>query len=69
MWYRTCLDEEGFIPDLQKIGKRLGGGYVPVAGMLIVHQVVGVLQRGTSAFAHGQIYQGYLVASAALLVY
>ena len=59
--------EEGVVPDLQTIGKGLGGGYAPVAGMLINHKVVDVLSKGTGAFAHGQTYQGHPVACAAAL--
>jgi adenosylmethionine-8-amino-7-oxononanoate aminotransferase len=57
--------EEGVAPDLQTIGKGLGGGYAPVAAMLVGHKVVNVLKKGTGAFAHGQTYQGHPVACAA----
>jgi adenosylmethionine-8-amino-7-oxononanoate aminotransferase len=53
------------VPDIQTIGKGLGGGYVPVAGMLVGPRVVGVLGKGTGAFSHGQTYQGHPVACAA----
>jgi adenosylmethionine-8-amino-7-oxononanoate aminotransferase len=59
--------EEGVVPDLQTIGKGLGGGYAPVAGMLLGHKVVSVLSKGTGAFAHGQTYQGHPIACAAAL--
>lgn len=59
--------EEGIVPDLQTIGKGLGGGYAPVAGMLLGHKIVDVLSKGTGAFAHGQTYQGHPVACAAAL--
>jgi len=40
-------EQEGVIPDIQTIGKGLGGGYVPVAGMLVGHRVIGTLDNGT----------------------
>ena len=59
--------DEGVCPDIQTIGKGLGGGYAPVAGMLVNHRVVDVLSQGTGAFSHGQTYQGHPVACAAAL--
>ena len=60
-------EQEGVIPDIQTIGKGLGGGYAPVAGLLIGHRVVTALDNGTGAFVHGQTYQGHPVACAAAL--
>lgn len=57
--------QEGVVPDIQTIGKGLGGGYAPVAGVLINHRVVGALEKGTGSFSHGQTYQGHPVACAA----
>ena len=59
--------DEGICPDIQTIGKGLGGGYAPVAGMLVGKRVIDVLSKGTGAFAHGQTYQGHPVACAAAL--
>ena len=58
---------DGVAPDIQTIGKGLGGGYAPVAGLLISGHVVGVLDKGSSAFAHGQTYQGHPIACTAAL--
>lgn len=60
-------EQEGVVPDIQTIGKGLGGGYAPVAGLLINHKVIDVLRKGTGAFSHGQTYQGHPVACAAAL--
>ena len=38
---------DGVAPDIQTIGKGLGGGYQAVAGVLIHHRVVDALERGT----------------------
>ena len=39
--------QEDIIPDLQTIGKCLGGGYQPIAGLLVGHKVIDVLKEGT----------------------
>lgn len=39
--------QEDVVPDIQTIGKCLGGGYAPIAGFLINHRVVNVLEKGT----------------------
>lgn len=59
--------EIGFAPDIQTLGKALGGGHVPVAAMLVNRRVVDTLQKGTGAFSHGQTYQGHPVACRAAL--
>lgn len=41
-------EQEGVVPDLQTIGKALGGGYQPVAGVLAGRGVVDVLEKGSS---------------------
>ena len=60
-------EQEGVVPDIQTIGKGLGGGYTPVAGILINQRVVDALDSGSGAFSHGQTYQGHPVACAAAL--
>ena len=39
--------QEGVVPDLQTVGKGLGGGYVPIAALIVGHRVVEALTRGT----------------------
>jgi len=58
---------EGVVPDIQTIAKGLGGGYAPVAGMLINHRVADALKNGSGAFSHGHTYQGHPVGCAAAL--
>ncbi|KAJ5523699.1 hypothetical protein N7494_010349 [Penicillium frequentans] len=60
-------EQEDVIPDIQTIGKGLGGGYAPVSGILINDSIVQVLDRGTGVFRHGQTYQGHPVSCAAAL--
>ena len=40
-------EQEGVVPDIQTIGKGLGGGYVPIAGLIAGHRVIDVLNSGT----------------------
>ncbi|KAH0388779.1 PLP-dependent transferase, partial [Aureobasidium melanogenum] len=57
----------GVVPDIQTIGKGLGGGYAPIAGVLISRKVTDTLFQGTGAFTHGQTYQGHPVSCRAAL--
>jgi len=68
-WQAEHSDESGHncVPDIQTIGKGLGGGYQPVAGVLIGHKIVEELKNGSGGFLHGQTYQAFPVASAAAL--
>ena len=65
--YLHAWEDEGVVPDIQTIGKGLGAGFAPVAGMLVGHKVTNVLGRGSGVFSHGQTYQGHPVACAAAL--
>ena len=40
--------QEGVVPDIQTIGKALGGGYQPVAGILVNRRVASALEKGSS---------------------
>ena len=50
------------VPDIQTLGKGLGGGYMPIAAMLANRKVIKALSGGTGSFSHGQTYQGHPVA-------
>ena len=41
-WQHECV-----VPDIQTNDKGLGGGYAPVAGMLINHRVADALKEGS----------------------
>lgn len=60
-------EQEGIVPDIQTIGKGLGGGYAPVSGVLIRDQIVQTIDKGTGVFRHGQTYQGHPISCAAAL--
>lgn len=40
-------EQEGVVPDIQTIGKGLGGGYAPIAGLLAGHRVINTLREGS----------------------
>ncbi|KAL1876514.1 hypothetical protein Daus18300_002758 [Diaporthe australafricana] len=59
--------QEGVVPDIQTVGKGLGGGYQPVAGVLIHKNVVDALENGSAVFVHGHTYQAHVVGCAAVV--
>ncbi|KAB8275024.1 pyridoxal phosphate-dependent transferase [Aspergillus minisclerotigenes] len=58
---------DGVYPDLLTLGKGLGGGYAPIAGVLAHSKVIDVLQKGTGTFIHSFTYQAHGVSCAAAL--
>ncbi|KAF7533855.1 hypothetical protein G7054_g6739 [Neopestalotiopsis clavispora] len=60
-------EQEDVVPDIQTLGKCLGGGYQPIAAVLVNRSVVDVLSSGTGSFVHGHTYQGHPIACAAAL--
>ncbi|PSS05303.1 aminotransferase [Coniella lustricola] len=59
--------QEGVVPDIQTIGKGLGGGYQPVAAVLVHKEVAQTLENGTGSFMHGHTYQAHTVGCAAVV--
>lgn len=51
-------------PDIMVVGKGLGGGYAPIAAILVHEDVVAQLHRGTGSFVHGHTYQAHPVSCA-----
>jgi adenosylmethionine-8-amino-7-oxononanoate aminotransferase len=54
-------------PDIMTLGKCLGGGYAPIAGILVGKQVMDVMRAGTGCFNHGHTYQAHPVSCAIAL--
>lgn len=61
-------EQEGISgPDIQMIGKALGGGFVPLSGVLLNQKVFDGLAAGTMVLAHGHTFQAHPTACAAAL--
>jgi adenosylmethionine-8-amino-7-oxononanoate aminotransferase len=62
-----AFEQENIVPDIVTVGKGLGGGYLPIAAVLVSKRVVDVLRKGSAAFNNGQTYQSHPVTCAAAL--
>ncbi|EXF74234.1 aminotransferase class-III [Colletotrichum fioriniae PJ7] len=62
-----AFEQEGAVPDIVTVAKGLGGGYGPIAGVLMHEKVVSMLRQGSNAFNHGHTYQAHPIACAAAL--
>lgn len=60
-------EQENVVPDIMAIGKGLGGGYAPIAGICVHERVIDGLSQGTGAFNHGHTFQAHAVSCAAAL--
>jgi adenosylmethionine-8-amino-7-oxononanoate aminotransferase len=54
-------------PDIMTIGKGLGGGYSPIASILVHEDIINQLDQGTGCFNHGHTYQAHPTSCAAAL--
>ncbi|KAI1041951.1 hypothetical protein LB505_009675 [Fusarium chuoi] len=54
-------------PDIQMIGRALGGGFVPLSGVLLRNKIFDALADGSQGLAHGHTFQAHPVACAAAL--
>jgi adenosylmethionine-8-amino-7-oxononanoate aminotransferase len=64
-----AFEQEGedVVPDIVTIGKGLGGGYAPIAGIMIRRGIVDSLRRGSASFNHGHTYQAHPMSCAVAL--
>lgn len=44
-------------PDIQTIGKALGGGFVPLSGVLLHQKIFEALANGSKGLLHGHTFQ------------
>jgi len=63
------FEQEGddVVPDIVTIGKGLGGGHAPIAGILVRKNIVDSLRRGSASFNHGHTYQAHPMSCAVAL--
>jgi adenosylmethionine-8-amino-7-oxononanoate aminotransferase len=68
-WRSTNPDllERQIAPDIQTVGKGLGGGYIPIAAVMVSKKVADVLASGTGTFVNGFTYQAHPTCCAAAL--
>jgi len=59
-----ALEHWGVTPDVIVVGKGLGAGYVPLAGILVAEPLVASIASGSGAFVHGFTYAGHPVSAA-----
>ena len=59
--------ESQIAPDIQTVGKGLGGGYIPIAAVLVSKKVSNVLFSGSGTFMNGFTYQAHPTSCAAAL--
>jgi adenosylmethionine-8-amino-7-oxononanoate aminotransferase len=50
--------EDIYGPDIQTVGKALGGGFVPLSGVLLNQRIFDALAAGSRSLAHGHTFQG-----------
>lgn len=61
---RMALDRWSAVPDIVVLGKGMGAGYVPLAGMAVRQAIVDAIAMGSGAFTHGYTYAGHPVSAA-----
>ncbi|KAI1094672.1 aminotransferase, class III [Rostrohypoxylon terebratum] len=60
-------EQEGVVPDIQAIGKGLGGGFQPASAILASKKIVQVMQAKNATFTHGHTYMDHPVVCATAL--
>ncbi|KAI6780340.1 aminotransferase [Emericellopsis cladophorae] len=59
--------QENVQPDIVTVAKGLGGGYAPIAGVLMNQKITDVIRNGSGAFVHGHTYQAHPLSCATAL--
>ncbi len=62
-----AFEQEDVVPDIMTIGKGLGGGYAPIAAVLVHNKIIAVLRNGAGGFNHGHTYQAHPLTCAIAL--
>lgn len=62
-----AFEREAVVPDLLCLAKGLGGGYQPIAAVMVHDKVIDTIVGGSGAFQHGHTYVGHPVACAGAL--
>jgi adenosylmethionine-8-amino-7-oxononanoate aminotransferase len=62
-----AYEQEAVQPDIVAIAKGLGGGYQPIAAMMVRKELHDVIMQGSGFFQHGHTYLGHPVACATAL--
>ena len=68
--YHAWQSLGGVAPDLQTIGKGLGGGYIPLSAVLMGRKVAQTFEahsKGDARFVSGHTFQGHVLACASAL--
>ncbi|KAI1106850.1 aminotransferase, class III [Jackrogersella minutella] len=60
-------EQEGVLPDIQALGKGLGGGYQPASAILASDKIVRAMEAKGAVFTHGHTYMDHPVVCAAAL--
>ncbi|KAI1772443.1 aminotransferase, class III [Hypoxylon cercidicola] len=60
-------EQEGVTPDIQAIGKGLGGGSLPASAILASGKIIQAMEAKNATFTHGHTYMDHPVVCAAAL--
>ncbi|KAF4807971.1 putative aminotransferase [Colletotrichum siamense] len=61
-------EQEGISgPDIQTVGKALGGGFIPLSGVFLREKIFEALASGSGGLAHGHTFQAHPAACAAAI--
>lgn len=65
--YLYACQEDGVTPDLITVAKGLGGGYMPIGGILVHERIYRAIADGSGTLKHGHTYAGHTLACAGAL--